>query len=377
MNGKINLIGPIGLLTGGIIGAGVFSLPYVFHTSGLLIGIGMLVLATIAYCFIHLMYADIIIGTPGQHRFVGYIARYLGTKASYLAILMAVVEMVFVMTIYLVLSISFTKLLIPQFSPLLALVLFWAISSACIFINPRRFVFAEVLASVGIILVIGLLFVVGLPKLGVTSNQPLIGEGNIFLPLAAILFALSGRVAIPPLIDHFRKRNLSTSVVSIRKAILLGTSIPAVVYVFFVLSILALSGSVSEDSITGIIGLIPAWLSIAIGVLGLLSLWSSYILVGLDVSNTLKFDLELPLWLRLCVVVVAPIVLYVLGFSNFIGLVGLVGGIFLAIEGVFILLAWLSAREKKSLGGITKVSRPALIFLWLVFCGALIGVLIS
>src|SRR3990170_1628515 len=95
---------PFGLLAGTIIGAGVFSLPYLFKFSGFALGFFYLALASFAYVVLYRMYADIIRETPGDHRFVGFARIYLGRYASWLAFLIAVVEGVLVLTIYLILS---------------------------------------------------------------------------------------------------------------------------------------------------------------------------------------------------------------------------------------------------------------------------------
>jgi amino acid permease len=368
-----SIIGPVGILAGGIIGAGVFSLPYVVNESGLLLGLGLLLVATITYCIIHLMYADIIVGTPGQHRFVGYIARYLGRRWSYVGVLMAVVEMVCVLTIYLILSISFLKLLWPGVPDMTALLLFWAVGSATMFWKLKRLAFAETLVLVGIVAIMVTLFGAGLGHIEDLGRISLFESKNILLPLSAIFFALSGRVAIPPLVNLFRSAG-QVPRHRVRLAIITGTVIPAVAYAIFIIAVLVLSGTVSQDAVTGIAGLVPGWLMTGVGALGLLTLWSSYILVGLDVSDTLRYDLEVPRWLRLFVVVGAPVMLYLAGFTSFIGLVSFVGGVFLAFEGVFIVLMWRQAHHRKNLGGLIRVSRTILLFLWLVFTAALIGV---
>ncbi len=364
------------ILSSGIIGAGVFSLPYVVRSAGLAVGFGLLVLATITYCTIHLMYADVVVGTAGQHRFVGYIARYLGMRWSYAAILMAVVQMILVLTIYLVLSISFMRLVAPALGQFGALGIFWLAGSSAIFLNRKRLAFAEVLVTCGIAAIITILFLVGAPHFGSLAGLPLVTSENILLPLSAIFFALSGRVAIVPLVNYFRAGGGSHKA-AISSAVILGTVGPAAVYVVFVLAVLALSGVVSQDAVTGIIGAIPSWLAVGVGSLGLLSLWSSYTLVGLDVSDTLKYDLEIPHWLRFFVVVLVPPLFFFLGFTSLIGLVSFVGGVFLALEGLFVVLLWRQARRQKSLGGLIQVSRATMLFLWIIFAAALIGVVIS
>ena len=55
-----NFIVAIALLAGTIIGAGIFSLPYVFKVVGFWVGVLCLVLFTGVYTVIHLMYAAVI-----------------------------------------------------------------------------------------------------------------------------------------------------------------------------------------------------------------------------------------------------------------------------------------------------------------------------
>jgi amino acid permease len=373
---KRSLLGAIGVLSGGIIGAGIFSLPYVASEAGLFVALVLLVLATTAYCYIHLMYADIVAGSSEQHRFVGYISRYLGKRWFYLGVAMTVIEMVFVLTIYLILSVSFMQLVVPNFPTLFAVGLFWLIGVATMLMRLKKLAVAETVATLGILAIIGSLVVASLPQLSTLVHLPLTSSRNILLPLSALFFALSGRVAIPAVVNLLRERK-SAHIPLIRRAIIAGTILPGVVYALFIVAVLALSGTVSQDAVTGLLGALPQWLVFCIGLLGILSLWSSYILVGRDVNETLQYDLDMPSWLRYFIVLIVPLVLYALGFSSFIGLVSFIGGIFLALEGVFIALLWRGAHIRHRLAGLVHISRSTLLLLWLLFTAALIGVLIS
>ena len=67
----------------------------------------------------------------------------------------------------------------------------------------------------------------------------------------------------------------------------------------------------------------------------------------LDIKNSLKFDLKFPKILAGLTVVVLPALLYFWGFQSFLTLVSLVGGIFIALEGIFIVLMWLKASKPR------------------------------
>lgn len=367
-----NFILPASILAGTIIGAGIFSLPFVFKAAGLGAGLFYLFLAAIVYILAHLMYADIIIRTKEVHRFVGYAQIYLGKGAFWLSILMTVVEMIFVMTIYLVLSQSFSNLITAFGGGFEKLLVFWFFGSIAIFLSLKRIAFLEFLITGGIVLIIGLVFFLGLGRfLDISSAEFIPNWSKVLLPLAPILFALSGRVAIPSVVLYLKDRPEAYKL--IKKSIIIGTVIPAIVYALFVFGVLGLSTNVTQDAITGLIGQIPQTVLILIGVLGLLSLWSSYIIVGLDVNSILVYDLKFSAWLRFLLVVLGPLLLYLAGFQSFLGLVSFVGGVFLPLEGIFIISMWLKANRVLSAPPVLlkKVNAFVIGFLFFVLAIAL------
>src|SRR3989338_4732142 len=367
-----SLILPARILAGTIIGAGIFSLPFVFQTAGLSLGFIYLALASVVYIFLHLMYADVIIRTSESHRFVGYAKIYLGSRAFWLSILMTVVEMIFVMTIYLTLSQSFSNLVTTFGSNLEKLLIFWFLGSAAVFMSLRRIALLEFLIVGGILLIISLIFVLGLNNfLNLPAADFFPNFSMIFLPLAPLLFSLSGRVAIPALVDYLKDK--PDAVRLVKKSVIFGTLAPAVLYGLFVVGVLGLSSNVSEDAVSGLIGQAPGWILLAVGILGLLSLWSSYIVVGLDINKSLVYDFKLPVWLRFLLVVMAPLLLYLSGFQSFIGLVSFVGGVFLSLEGIFIICMWLKANKVlvKPPVLLKKANIVVIGFLFLILAAAL------
>ena len=172
---------PTGLLAGTIIGAGVFALPYIFNAVGLSAGIFYLILGAAAYSAIHLMYADLVVETGNNRRFVGLAELYLGKGASMLGLLMAVVQMVFVMTIYLALSVSFLNLVFGDDFTIYKIAAFWVFGSLAIFLRAKRLAFLETLISWGMIAIIAIIFVVGLNRTEALSGAALDFNLSYFL----------------------------------------------------------------------------------------------------------------------------------------------------------------------------------------------------
>ncbi len=373
-----NVILPASLLAGTVIGAGIFALPFVFEKAGIATGLFYLGLFTAVFLFIHLMYADLILKTEkggNRHRFPGYARIYLGKLGFWASILITVVGMFFVLTIYLVLSTSFFNLIHPITSPASALLVFWFFGSAAIFLGVKRIALSEFLITGGIVAIITVIFGYGLGHFEKVISVPIFSLKNILLPYGAILFSLSGRVAIPAVISYFQKTKQSP--VKAKKPIILGTLLPPLVYAMFIFGVLALSGGVSEDAVSGIIGRIPPDILALIGVFGLVSLWSSYIIIGLNVRDALKMDLKLSASLTGLLVVVLPPLLYFWGFQGFLSLVGVVGGIFIALEGIFIAWMWLKASRLNPEKIIFKKLNPLIIYgLIFIFIGGIVYELI-
>lgn len=369
-----NFLLPVGLLAGTIIGAGVFALPFIFSVAGLTVGFFYLALAALIYVIIHLFYADVLMRTPGEHRFVGLLARYLGRPAQWLGVVLAVAEMILVLVIYLILAISFINLVWPESLDLVKLLVFWAAASSTVFLSLKKITFLEFLVTWGMMAIIFVIFILGVGNFERLNQINLFGGwGNFFLPLGPILFALGGRVAIPSVVNYFKLKDVDHHRILVTRTIIAGTLAPAAVYALFVVGVLGLAPAITPDAVSGLIGQVPPAVLMAIGIFGILALWSSYIVVGLDVDSILRYDLKFPRGWSATAVVLAPLVLYFASSRNFIALVSLVGGLFLSLEGIFIAAMWAKAHhQNQSRPGLIKGCHPLLAALaFLVFAAAL------
>lgn len=327
---------PAGLLASLVIGAGMFALPYLFNTAGVLTGIFYLFVSAFIFTFVHLRYSEIIGQTSGRHRLAGYAGLYLGKGGFWLGALVTGLGLILVLTAYLALGPVFLRLLVPALGDGLNLYLFWGVGALAILLSLNRlknFEFLAVLAMLAIILV---LFGLGLEKGGELVGLPLFNPVFIFLPYGAVLFSLYGRPAISSLRDYFAENNLTTR--NLPKAIVLGTIIPAVFYLLFVLGVVWLSPlGTTPDALSGLL-LAPSWVVGLIGLLGIFAIWTSYFLLGLEVRDVLRFDFKLPAKMAIGTTLLAPLALYLAGLRNFIEMVTVIGGVFLATESIMVIL---------------------------------------
>ncbi len=339
-------------MMGAVIGAGVFSLPYVIVKSGWVLGAFWLLLGTVVVTLIHLFYADLVLMTSGKHNFVGLNKIYSGNFYAAIALVASLVQMFFELLVYLVLTFSFAKIMGIS-SGLGVMLIFWATASAAIFLSLKKLEFLETFITVAVIVIIFLLFSWSLPNINnLKFELKSLGESIYWLlPLAPIIFSLNGRVGIVETIRVTKRRD-------VRGVILAGTIIPAIIYLLFIVAAFNLSTQVTPDGITGLLGALPNFFLFGIGILGLLCIWSSYVIMGYDMEDVMRFDLKMHGSLRVLLVIFLPLFLYFLGFSDLTALVSFIGGIFLGVEAFLIIKMWWRAVFKMNKKSFIFKTRP-------------------
>lgn len=337
-----NNILPVGILAGSVIGAGIFSLPFVFSRVGVFNGLIYLVIASVAVSLSHYLYAEVVLKSGAQHNFVSYSKRYLGEVGYWLAILMSVAQMLLVLVVYLILSQSFFNLVINH-SSLITLTGFWIIGSAAVFFTLKRLAGIESAIVASIIAIAFFIFSYSLPQLPTLEWDKIpLSVSGFLAAIGPLFFALGGRTAIVEVVRFAKKPSI------VRRSVILGTIIPAVAYGLFALAVIAMSPVVSEDGVSGLIGSLSPWLLAVIGLLGLLSILSSYMIIGFDINDILRLDLRWKRPVRMALIIGTPIILYLAGLKDFLWLVSFTGGVFGALTFIFIILMWLRVTGRRS-----------------------------
>lgn len=331
----------------------MFALPYLFNASGILVGVFYLVAAAFIFTLVHLRYADLIEHTSGRHRFAGYARLYFGKAGFWLGAVVTGLGLILVLTAYLSLGPVFLRLLIPALGDSLGIYLFWGVGAAAILASLNRLKNFEFVATIAMLAIILVLFGLGLGK-GDVTNFPPFNPALILLPYGAVLFALYGRPAISSLKSYFEENDLPLR--NLKKAIILGTALPAVFYLLFALGIIWLSPwGVTPDSLSGLL-LAPGGIVALIGVLGIFAIWTSYFLLGLEVRDILRYDFKLPSPLAIFLTMASPLVLYLVGLKNFIELVTITGGVFLALESIMVILMHHKLRGRSHRGELILIA---------------------
>ncbi len=331
---------PGGLFAGAIVGAGMFSLPYVFARVGFWPGALYVIAIGAVMAIIYGMYADLLITTPGRHNFVSLGRMYLGDMGEWLGVALTVVTMIFVLYIYLILAGRFMGLIVAV-PPSAAGIPLWLMGSAAIFFSLRRIAQIEFIAGACIAAIITLLGAWALRhSASFMVPAPFFTPALFWLPIGPLLFSFSGRAATSELVRYAAKKNIVK--------IIVGTlAVIAVIYIVFAASMLSLTGGlVASDGISELAGLVSPAVAALVGVLGLLALWHVYILLGFDAVAILQTDLALSRGKSRFIAIAVPLMLYFVGSGNFFALIALVGGIFAALENICIILMWFRMRAR-------------------------------
>ncbi len=324
----------VSMFAGTIIGAGVFSLPYILSKTGMLLGGALLLLFSAFYAVIYRRYADVyhqFHGEEQNHRFVYLSERLLSPAAAGTAAFVVIAELFFTLAAYIILSASFAGLLgVPQH---IAWFVFWAIGSTLLFARARMLGIFEFLGTLGII-AIGVLFVV----LRGTASLPLFPANTPTLPevlsfFGVLVFMLSGRPAVPEAYKFFSGKRMPWNV------LVLGVAVPLVFYVFFGVGVLHLTAYPATDTVSGLVAL-PPLVTCLIGILGLLTLLTSYLTIGDNAKDILEDDVFHEKTHAVTLTLFLPLLLVMFGLREFITVIGVAGGIFLALEAIFINRMW-------------------------------------
>ncbi len=330
IDGKILWI--TNLMAATTVGAGLFALPFVFAQAGW--ALGLLYVAGLAFAlgFAHQLYLKTLKETEYRHGLLGLIQRFYGQVGRRVALIVVLGGLLLTLLAYLILSRQFLFLIFPGREDIGPLA-FWLLASLPVVFGLRRMLAAEAVGGAAMILIGLWIFAKGM--LIHQFQAPAWIWTGFFLPFGPVLFALSGWTAVGPSAEFSKKRGLSFR--ETRLGLGLGTAGAALFYLLFVAGILGSGGAATPDTIQGLGGWLPLELAL-VAILGLFAIWTSYIPIGIEIKKSCETDLGWSrTWSTLFVFFIPP-ALYLLGFNDFLKVIGLVGGVFMASIYVMILM---------------------------------------
>jgi len=327
----------VGMLFGTIVGVGVFGLPAVFGRSGYFVGLLELLIMGVVMVILFLMFAEITVQTPGKHRFVAYMHRFLGPWGARVAAVSILASMFGALLAFLIIGGSFLSEL-TSLNPFFSTLVLAGVVSIPVYIGMTFVSRLEVIVIGVMLFLYGILIVVSLPSFSWAHLAPTSPQGfeNLLAPYGVLLFALSGFGAIPEMHDI-----LGRSFKRLPRILISGYLLIIGFYALFTFAILGATGAlVSEDSIGGLALATHPAVGILGSVLGLVSVFSIFTILATELMETIRLDFRIkqtPAWI---LTIGIPLFLFVIGFREFIGILGFVGSVFSGFCGILVILAY-------------------------------------
>ncbi|NMC51150.1 hypothetical protein GYA54_00270 [Candidatus Kuenenbacteria bacterium] len=324
------------MLTGTIIGVGIFSLPYITSQAGLLtVGAYFIFLGAVAM-IIHIFWGEITAKTPGRHRLPGMARIHLGSFWGRVATVTAIGSLMGAILAYVILGADFSHSLFNSYlgaGEWLHVILYCLVGALLVWKGDKLIAKLEVWGIVALALV----FVVLVWRVNshwqIENILAIKGQAkNFFLPYGVVLFSLWGASAIPDVAGVMGKDKKR-----LNQVIFWSGLTAMIVYIVFIAIILGVSGTaVDPTALGGLSGVVGAEMAKILLALGILTTFTSYITLALALNKLLIYDLKISPLTALTTVAAVPTILYFLGINNFITIISFVGSVMLAIDGVFI-----------------------------------------
>ncbi len=333
------------MMIGAIVGVGVFGLPFAFAQSGFALGLlELLFLGGLLVC-LQLMLAQIVVQTPGHHRLAYYVGLYQGRGWKWVTLIALSFGIWGAMLAYMVAGGTFLHLLLSPWlggEPMVYSYLLGAGASILI-IGGLTLASRIEYAVVGALLFLfAFIILASAPEIDV-SNFSTLDLGKFFLPYGVILFSLSGMGIVPELKDILGKAHQR----QIAPVIVLSMTVIIALYAAFAFAVVGVTGSSTTPmAFEGLVPVLGNTFRVAATLLGSLTILSIYLVLGIELLNTLKFDFSLrhrTAWFIVCAV---PLVLFGFGMREFIDIIGFAGSVFGGGLGILVALSYGTMRRR-------------------------------
>jgi len=333
-------------LSGTIIGAGLFALPYLALKLGFWVILVYFIVLGGFVILIHQFFGELALKTPDYKRLPGFAKMYLGRKGEIISYTSTIFSIFGALLAYLILGGEFlTEILQPFFGgeAIHYTLLYFALGATVIICGIKAIAKVELWAFVLFFVILFAIFFQGKDFILADNFLVKTDWSSLFLPYGVILFSLWGATLIPEIEEMLGEKRKH-----INKVIAISILLSALVYIFFAYLVLGITGpQTTESALTGLrIVLNNGAVCLAL-IFGILTTFTSFISLGLTLKKVFWYDLKfkkIVAWGLTCFV---PLFLYLAGIKSFIDVIGVVGGMMLALDGILILLMYRKIRPER------------------------------
>jgi len=302
---KKPILEAIATLVGFIIGAGILGIPFVAARAGFWTGVVDIVLIGIALLVVNLYIGEVVLRTRESHQLTGYAKRYLGNYGKQLMTFCMVFGMYGALIAYTIKEGEFlNEIFGPSFggNALVYSIIFFLAAGFLIYKGLNIIEKSELWMVILFILIVCVIFIFSLPSIK-PENLTGFDIKNMFVPYGVVLFAFLGIGAIPELREELRNNRKD-----IKKAIVIGSLVPLVVYLLFAFMVVGVTGKATTDgAIIGLNNVLGYNIFLLAIVFGILTMATSFIAIGLALKEMYCFDFKVKDKLSSCLVCFVPL----------------------------------------------------------------------
>ena len=357
---KRSLIDAVATITGTTIGAGIFGLPYVFAKSGFIVGLVNMFVIFIAILLINLYTARITLIRKKPLELTGYAKILLGSKGKHLMAFFMFLSIIGALLAYMI-GLGNAVASIFNIDGFTASIISFLLLTFIVYFDLKGVKKSETILTALMLFVVALLVALSFIKFDISNINFNFDFSffNLFFPYGVILFSFLCLAAIPE-----ARQELKGSEKQLKKAIIIGTAIPLVIYILFAFAIVGVSGNAtSEIATTGLYKLGNLVMLIA-NLFVILAMATSFITLALALRWVLQYDYGINRTLAWFISCFTPLALFLIGFRDFIEVLSFTGAIAGGLQ--LILILFMAKRTEKLKTPIKVPLNYLLIFLLLV-----------
>ncbi len=318
------------LITGMTIGAGVLGLPYAIAQVGIIPGVLYILVLGGIILLLNLLIVEIALAVGNDAQLGGLAARYLRPWVAQFFNLTIIVRDCGVLLAYLVGEGVAIQAILGGKADWWS-VIFWVVMSFLVAAGLERFKTVEKIISITVISLLGGISLAVFGRFD-GANFLTINWHNWLLPYGIILFALHASAAVieaHALIPRDPAR--------LKKAVVLGTIIPVMVYIVFSVAVVGALGSATTELASVALGaMFGPMLSAAINILAILAMSTGFMGLATAFKETLVWDEHVGNTWALLLVLGVPLLLFLLGWRGFATILGVIGGLFISVEALIL-----------------------------------------
>lgn len=342
--GRKTIIYSASILIGTIVGVGIFGIPFSFAKAGFLTGLLFLIFVGAVSLVINLIFGEIVLRTKAIHQFTGYAGIYLGQAAKNLAAFAWFSSIYGALLAYIIISGNFLfSIFISQFyaDPFMYSIIFFVFSGLAVLAGLRTVAWFEFIMVLFFSVITLLIFIFGIPHIDLQNLNTFFNGKFWFLPYGVLLFAYAGFSAVP-----LQREIVKSRTDLLKKAILLGSLVPVVLYLVFVVSVVGISGeTTSPDAVSGLLEFLDYRIIFLVSVFGLLAITTSFLALASALIETLRLDYGFKKFKAWALAVFIPFFLFLFGVRNFIEVISVAGSVAIGIEGIILIFMYRAAKK--------------------------------